>query len=393
MARRPLALLHALLALLLLAGAVALAPVHALAQQPSREAIQEASRLFQEGNIDYVEGRYDEAIENFREAYDLAPNARLLEYIGRCYIHLEDYGRALEAYEAYAATSDEAALEVGERVSDLRAMATRAAFDAARWGVRAGHSRARGEQPRPRSFYRQEIGLNIRDVQVQILSTPRGADVYVDEISLGPVGVTPLTTPLFTGRHLIEVRKPWHLPARQIVSITPLGAGESIPVFSFRLERIQVPVSVTVSPPTTSITFIGDDGNAVRMGTGAWQGVLPAGPGAFLLQQGGRDRRIERVVELAEGEERAEIALHMVDPVASRTSVAIGRLIIVSQSAGEILVDGEVVGRSPGEVGVDVRAGEHRVEVRATGFVSWTQTVVVGANAETRVYAAPLSRR
>jgi hypothetical protein len=378
------------------AFALCLVWLHAapLVAQPTAAERAEASRLFQEGNADYVAGRWDEAIENFDEANAIAPNPRLLEYIGRCYIHLEQYGQALSYYEQFAATSEEAAAEVEERLRDLRAMTARASLDAARYGVRASVAHARGEQPRPRSFYRQEIGLNIRDVQVQILSTPRGADVYIDELSLGPVGVTPLTTPLFTGRHLIEVRKDWYESARQIVAITPLAAGESIPVFQFRLRRIRVPVSVEVQPPTTNVTFIGDDGDIVRMGTGRWSGELPAGPGAFLLQQGSRERRVERVIEPDDGQ-TVPIALYMVDPV-ERSSVAVqlGRLIIVSQSSvGEIFVNGERVGASPGEVELDMRAGTHTVELRAPGFRTWSQEVVVGGGAETRVYAAPLSRR
>lgn len=384
-------------ALLVLAAVclVAVLPGAVQAQSaPTPAQIEQAVSLFQEGNADYVAGRYDEAVENFEAANALAPNPRLLEYIGRCHTNLGQYGQAIDAYARYAATSETAAAEVAERLAALRLEVDRAAFSRARDYVRSAVSRARGEQPDTSPFRRQELGTQMRDVTVQILSSPRGAEIYVDDIDLGSIGVTPMTTPLFVGRHLIEIRKQYYEPARQIVMVRPLQQGESIPSYSFNLQRQQVAIEVRPNPATASVTFISDDGAPVRMGMGVWEGTVPAGPGTFILQNGGRDRRIERTVLPTEDGTPLVVELHMVDPIMQRgPAVAIGQLIIVTNSpVGEVFVDGESVGRSPGEFRVDVRAGEHTVELRANGYRTWSQSVVVGGGSETRIYTANLER-
>ncbi len=386
--------------LLLLAAIALSAPVGAPAfaqEAPSEEALADARASFQQGNSAYLEGRYRDAIAAFERANRIVPNPRLIEYIARCYTNLGDAVRAIESYRAYAATSEAAAAEVADTLEMLVTNARINAVYQASDTVLDALARARGETPPPRDLQRQELGTRMRDVVVQIRSEPRGAEVYIDAIELGAVGVTPLETPLFTGRHFIEVRREHYAPANRVVNVTIPDRGESIPVFEFELERLQVPVLVTATPSTARITFIADDGTRVDMGIGSWEGTLPAGPGAFVLQAAGRDRRIEHVVTAPDSGGTAEISLALEEQVATgpRPTIRVGRVVVlVEQLAGaEVLVDGRAIGTSPGSFEAEVTAGWHTIELRADGFETWRQDVEVTGDGELRIYGPPALTR
>lgn len=392
---------RALVALLSLGVFVVAAQPTATAQDegPSDEAIAQARDAFREGNHDYVEGRYGEAIRHFEDAHAIAPNPRLIEYIGRCHANLGNYPAAIASYEAFAETSPEAAGEVADTLDGLRTDArTRAGFEAGQ-EIAEALARARGDQPPPRDIRRQELGTLMQDVSVIIRSEPIGADVYLDAIELGVIGTTPLETPLFVGRHLIEVRHPWYETATRIVNVAPPRRGESIPVYAFLLERRQVPVEVTVDPVTARVSWVGDDGTPRPLGTGAWSGTLPAGQGAFVVQHAGDSRTFDVTLEPESddadgGEVTAPLTfdLAMVDTI-DAPAIRLGTLVVVvDEEDTEIVVDGRVVGTSPGEVVVDLTAGVHSVEVRRDGYASWEREIDVSPDGETRIFPAPLER-
>jgi hypothetical protein len=312
--------------------------------------------------------------------------------MGRCHANLGNYPAAIEAYEAFSASSDEAAAEVIDVLAGLRDDARlRAAFEAAA-GVSEAVARARGEQPPPRDIRRQELGTLMQDVTVIVRSQPRGADVYLDAIELGVVGTTPLETPLFVGRHLIEVRHPWYEPVTRIVTVAPPRRGEGVPVFEFTLERRPVPVEVRVEPSLARVSWVGDDGTPRPLGTGQWSGELPAGPGAFVVQHAGDSRTFDVTLEPTADGISMPFVLTMVDE-AHVPDIALGVLVLVVDDPGaDVLVDGRVVGTSPGEFTVDLTTGLHRVEVRRDGYTSWERDIEVAPDAETRIFPAPLER-
>lgn len=385
---------RALAWLVCLGGVVVLcaSAAHGQTDEPSDDAIAEAREAFREGNHDYVEGRYVEAIRHFEDANAIAPNPRLIEYIGRCHANLGNYPAAIDAYETFAATSADAAAEVEDTLEGLRADArSRAAFEATS-AVAESVARARGEQPPPRDIRRQELGALMQDVTVIIRSEPIGADVYLDAIELGVVGTTPLETPLFVGRHLIEIRHPWYEPETRIVHVAPPRRGESVPVFAFALDRRQLPVEVTVDPMSARVSWVGDDGAPRPLGTGAWAGTLPAGQGAFVVQHASGSRTFEATLEPGADDAPLRFELALVDRVDGPV-IALGTLVVVVDEPGaDVVVDGRVVGTSPGEIDIDVTAGVHTVTVQRDGYAPWEREIDVSADGETRVFVAPLER-
>lgn len=83
----------------------------------------EARALFNAGEVAYIEGRYDTALDYFRRAYDLSGRALLLYNIGNAAEHVRHDAEALEAFERYLAETPEDApnrVSVAARVEFLR---------------------------------------------------------------------------------------------------------------------------------------------------------------------------------------------------------------------------------------------------------------------------------
>jgi len=362
---------------------------------PARaDDVEQARAEFWQGNEAFALHDYRRALEHFELAYELAPNPRLLEYMARCHAEVGDYGLAIQRLELLVEQEPESAEELRASIEELRVEMVVRAVDMAVQEVDGAVARARGEQPQPINQLRQRLGTAMRDVPVQILSDPRGAEVYIDGVEFGAYGITPLTTPLFTGPHLIEIRKPYYEPVQQILNVTVPGPGESIPVVNARLRRQEVPVDISVVPLTANVTFLSDTGERRSLGAGGYSGVLPAGPCTFIVQNAGRDRRVEQVLELPEGESTLAFTLHL-DNQQVRQSVAveIGLLRVVTQMVdGSVWVDGRRVGDTPGTLELDLPAGPHTVEVRRDGYTPFAQSVDVQPGSPTVLYVPALER-
>lgn len=366
----------------------------ALQAQDSDPRIEEARALFWEGNHDYVNERYEEAIEHFVDAYALSNNERLLDYIGRCYANLGDLRQAIDYYEQFAATSTEAEIEARPTLDALRDERLRLVVGHTVSTVEDAVSEALGEQPPPRDQRRRELGTRMRDVPIVVESVPIGAEVFIDDLELGSFGTTPLETRLFTGQHLIEVRAENYAAEQRIVSVAIPRAGQPIPTFRFELERLEVPVEVSVEPITANVVYTGADGSQRRLARGGFEGTLPAGPATFLLQQGGRDRRVEVTIAAPEDGGAQQIELTLDDPSETRRPlIQIGTLTITSTLTDcDVIIDGASVGRCPGSFSRDLTPGPHAVEVRRDGYVSFEQEVDVSADAETVIVVNVLER-
>jgi len=83
-----------------LAGCLFLAAMAAEAQEDPKE---EAKKAFAEGRALFEEGKHAEAAAEFRRAYRLAPNWKVLYNIGQCEALAKQHGLALESFETYLA--------------------------------------------------------------------------------------------------------------------------------------------------------------------------------------------------------------------------------------------------------------------------------------------------
>jgi PEGA domain len=367
------------------------APAEAAA--PDAAAQRELARVaFLAGRDAYAAGQFEEAIRQFKRADGIAPNIRLHLYIAQSEAGLGQWVVARESLKAFAASSEAAAAESAPFLAELEQAIRVEASRLARERVEDAIVKANGSTPPPRSAQRYALGTNVRDVPVQIASNPPGAAIFVDDVELGSIGNTPLQTRLFVGPHLIAVEMPNKKPMQRVVQIMVPQSGEEIPRISFDLEPLMVEVAVTSEPAAATVWYIAADGSRRRLGMGSFKGELPAGNCTFILQQGGRDRRIPFVVvPIADGS-ATPIRLSMNETEAVRGApLRVGHLRVVMDGLrGDLFVDGQQVATAPGEKVIDLPPGPHKLELRRKGHLTWIQTIKVAPDAETVVYPSDM---
>ncbi len=369
------------------------AQAEAAAPQPAPDEPKELARLaYLAGREAFDGGQFEEAVRQFMRADSILPKPLLHFYIAQAQARLGLWVEARESLKKFAATSDDAASQSVSLAAELEIAIGADAVRLARERVEDAVVKANGSTPPPRSAQRYALGTNVRDVPVQIASNPPGAAIFVDDVELGSIGNTPLQTRLFVGPHLIAVELPNKKPVRRVVQITVPQAGEEIPRISFDLEPLMVTVAVTSEPASATVWYFAADGARRRLGMGQFKGELPAGNCTFLLQQGGRDRRIPFVIApVADGSETA-IRLSLNETEQARGApVRVGHLRVVMDGLqGDLFVDGAKVGSAPTEALVDLPPGPHKLELRRKGHVTWIQTIKVGPDSETVVYPSDM---
>ena len=373
-------------------GGRALAQTAPAAAPDPAEQKELARVAFLAGRDAFAAGKFEEAIRQFERADGIAPNARLHLYIAQAQAGLNLWVDARTSLKAFAASSETAATESAAFLAELETAIVRETVQLARERVEDAVVKANGSTPPPRSAQRYALGTTVRDVPVQIASNPPGAAIFVDDVELGSIGNTPLQTRLFVGPHLIAVEMPNKKPVQRVVQVTVPQSGEEIPRISFDLEPLIVPVSITSEPGGATVWYIAGDGSRRRLGLGVFKGELPAGNCTFILQQGGRDRRIPYVISPAADGSDTVIRLSLNETEAVRGApVRVGHLRVVMEGLrGDLYVDGQMVASAPAEKVVDLPPGPHRLELRRKGYMTWIQTIKVSPDAETVVYPSKM---
>jgi tetratricopeptide (TPR) repeat protein len=152
-----------------------------LAAAPALAQPEDAGTHFRRGVELFKEADFRAALIEFKRANELSPNFRVLYNIGQCQLELQDYAGALRSYTRY--------LESREVPPDRRA------------AVEATVKK-----------------LQTRVAQVEIRTNVTGAEVHVDEDT---VGSTPLPAPVLVsaGRRKILIEKAGRPPASKIIDI------------------------------------------------------------------------------------------------------------------------------------------------------------------------------
>jgi hypothetical protein len=200
--------------LLALALALALAPAHALAQTPPAappaESAQEGGKShFLRGVQIFHEGDFRGALVEFRRAYELTHNYKVLYNLGQTAFELQDYAGALRSFQRYLADGG-AEIDAARRASvedDLKKLAGRVA-------------------------------------KLEIKTNAAGAEVTIDDVV---VGRAPLAEPVLVsmGRRKVTVQKGTLPPSTRYVEV---AAGD---VATVSLDLAEAPAIVAPPPPVT----------------------------------------------------------------------------------------------------------------------------------------------
>ena len=144
---------------------------------------EQASERFRRGVKLYKEGDFVAALVEFKRAYELEPNYRVLYNLGQTSRELKDYATALRAFEQYLE-------EGGKEISATRKKEVRRSID----------------------------DLTDRVGSLTITTNVEGAEIQVDDVV---VGVTPLDRPVVVnvGRRRVVATLQGHAPARRVLEV------------------------------------------------------------------------------------------------------------------------------------------------------------------------------
>jgi hypothetical protein len=367
-----------------------------VAQSQEDPQQQRALERYQQGRDAYRDGKFDEAVEAFQDAYGLKPNAKLLLFIARAYDKKGDSaGEALQYLERYAATSQRASEEVGPQLLEVRRAFAARMVSSARSRVLQARAVASSREPEAKvpTLEDPNVGNPVfNDVPYAVRTQPPGARVYVDDREWGVQAETPDTFPLFPGAYKLIVEKEFYDTVELNVVIEGLDKNKRPQFTELALVRQQVAVTVKARPTSARIVYVGDDGVSRDLGSGKWEGELPAGPAKFVVRSSTQgERTFEEVLLLSQrdetGRQRLELDLRREGDVAPDEKIT-GTLVVKSYLlGGEVYVDGRKIGDTPGSVEASVAPGGHTVELRKAGYRPWEASLRIDRGEREEVQA------
>jgi hypothetical protein len=296
----------------------------ARAAGPSAEEIEAAKHRIAQGNQLYDEGRYSDALQSYVAAYDLLPSPDILFNIGLAQekvLHFEECAVALKRYLASNPPAGDTRDRAQQRLDACRAKAL---------------------------------------VKVTITSIPPGAAVSLGQGAAQPIfkGRTPTELDLPPDKYAIAVALPGYLPMSQAVDV---DVGDK-PEIDFPLEKLSTLEIATDQPGAT--VQIGD----LPPGPAPLKKELRAGTYPIVVDKPGFVE-IKRDVQVEAGQQaRLELALAP-QPIVKRFALR------ADASEATVAIDGGPPSALP--VNETLKAGPHRVEVRATGHIPFARDVNV----------------
>ena len=207
--RNPRTFVVVLLALATLAVAPGAA---AQPQKPGAGASDEASRRFRAGVVFYKDRDFAAALVEFKRAYELDPNYRVLFNLGQTSQELNDYASALSAFRRYLE-------EGGKEIDKARRAKVEGFIDS----------------------LKNKVGT------ITVQTNVEGAEISVDDVS---VGKTPLAKPVLVnaGRRKFSASLSGHHPAVRQEEV----AGLDEKTVKLELQEIETAEPTKPLPPSTT---------------------------------------------------------------------------------------------------------------------------------------------
>ncbi len=323
---------RALFVVSLVLTTVALAPAAARADDASE------SRTRRElGQEYYRQGRYQEALDMFLEAYRLVPMPTLAHDVAQTYALLDRPVQAFNWYQTFLRAS-----EGDEHLASARAE-TESALGT----------------------------LAPRVALLQLTSDPPGAEVFVDRVELGSWGTTPVLLAIPGGAHTLTFRAAGHHDGTQPVEAT-IGATVALAI---TLPPILGTLVVSTEPSGATIE---NERSGEVLGTTPLRVEVPVGE---LRIRARRDGWVDaqRTVDVSEAQETS------VSITLPREASTVAVLSVEGEPEGaRVLVDDRDVGAVPLTLDT-IGVGTHRVRVESAGLEGISREVVLEAGGATRL--------
>lgn len=363
------------LRILLILSIVAWAAV-ASAQDASLKKAQEA---FDQAQVQYLQGNYDDAAAGFKAAYDARPFPQFLYNIGASYhmkgkktADVDAYTKAVDYYKRYIAEDPQAAdKDKVERSIDV---------------LEDEIERLKKEPPpagttdtaTPSAAVEQLGDAKIRGLVV-IESEPQGATIYLDGKEKGEYAKTPWSGSL-EGEKSYLVEKRGYKSKEGRIS----GDPNRLLVLQIVLSEEDYLGWVEIKSNVPGADVYVDDKAVGAIGKTPYSGNFKPGKHTFWVSADGYDE-FQAEVEVIAGE------AHEVGAQLKGAPVGYLNLRGTGIDKSEILVDGKVLCER-GPCRKPVKEGTHTVTVRRPGHKPYTARVDVQARTEISI-RAQLARR
>ena len=329
-----------------------------------------AKAAFDQAQLDYLAGKYDDAAAGFEKAYDARKMPLFLYNIGAAH-HMKGkktsdpaaYDLAIQYYERYL--SDEP--EANDREKVQRSI-TVLQEESKRLKASAPTDGGKPPEAAPSEAVEKLGDAKVRSLVV-IESEPQGANIYINGKDKGPFAQTPWSGAIegeFT--YLVEKRGYKSKEGRTAADPTRLMVLQIVLSEEDYLGWLEIKSNV----PGASIFL--DDKNVGAIGKTPFSGNFKPGKHKVWIAADGYDE-VEQEIEVIAGETHEISAELKGSPVGYLNIRGVG----IEQS--EILVDGEVL-CPRGPCRKPIREGRRRITVRRPGYKSYTTTIEVQAKTE-----------
>jgi hypothetical protein len=351
--------------------------------QPA-DALKRAQTAFDQAQIEYLDGKYDEAAKGFQDAFAARPFPQFLYNAGASF-HMK--GKRDGSAEAYAAAVDfyRQYLEADPKAAD------KAKVDKAIGVLEAEIKRLKEQAPPPAGTPPQAAApsadvQSLGDVKprglVVIESEPAGATIYLDDRKRGAFGTTPWSGSL-EGTHKVIIEKRGFMVSESEVT------GDPHKLFVLRgvlgKENFLGWVNITSNVPGAAI-YIDDKTVGVVATTPHSKNIEPGKHTIWVTAEGYDEVEIQ--VEVAPSQTHEVKAELRGAPVGKLNVIGVGI------EEAKIYIDGKLACER-GPCIKALRAGEHTVLVERSGMKSFQRTVEIQAKAATtiKVSLAPKASR
>ncbi|HWO23317.1 MAG TPA: PEGA domain-containing protein [Kofleriaceae bacterium] len=346
------------------------------------DALRKAQSSFDQAQIDYLAGKYDEAAKGFQEAYGARQFPQFLYNIGACFhmkgkrdSNVDSYAQAVEYYRKYIEAdpnaTDKAKVEkaIGVLTDEIKRL------------KEAAQAKPAG-QPAPPAAPSAEV-QSLGDAKprslVVVESEPQGATVYLDDKKNGSIGTTPWSGSI-EGTHKVIIEKRGYMQSESEVT------GEPNKLFVLRAvlgkQDFLGWVQVTSNVPG-AVVFIDDKSVGAVAKTPHSQNIKPGKHTLWVTAEGYDETVFE--VDIAPGETKELRANLKGEPV--------GRINVLGFGIedAKIYLDGKLA-CDRGPCMKTLPQGEHTLRVERGGMKSFERKVAIQARAETTVKVTLVSK-
>ena len=340
--------------------------------QPA-DALKKAQAAFDQAQLDYLQGKYDEAAAGFQDAYNARQFPQFLYNVGAAY-HMKGkklndaaaYGKAVDAYKQYIKEDPNAAdkAKVEKSIGVLEAEIKR-----------IGTAPPDPAKPPEVSADVQQLGdVKVRGLVV-VESEPTNATIYLDDKKKGAFATTPWSGSL-DGEHKIIIERRGYKISESTISADPSKLFVLRAVMSE--EGYLGWIDITSNVPGAEI-YMDDKSVGAIAKTPLSQNFKP-GKHTFFITAEGYDEYKQDVEVLPGQTYTVKAELH---------GAPVGKLDVVGLGIEDarIYVDGKLLCER-GPCIKNVPQGDHLITVDRPDYKSYQRRVTIQQKAETQIKVA-----